>query len=862
MGTHVVSWRIRQWTSVFCSLLFAALLLTGTNAVRAQETTQHFDIPAGALMSALDRFGEQSGLQVTYDPSLLQGKTAAGLQGELSATTALQQLLQGSGLRYRFLNAKTVAIYASPTASATSTTAPPEKKPTGQAGQKELPVQLQTVAVTGSRIRGAPPASPVIDISQEQMIQAGHTNLGEVIRSIPQNFSGGQNPGVEGGALGTNANFTGGSEFDLRGIGQDATLTLLNGHRLSYQGSFQGVDISAIPVAAVDRIEIVADGASAIYGSDAVAGVANVILKRDYNGASATARYGQAADGGDIQRQYDFVTGTTWSTGGFIATLDAENDSGVKAGQRSYTNNLPPINSLLSTNETRAAVVSLHQDAGPLATFSLDALYHRRAADRDSITGLYYETDIDNADYSIAPKLAIRLPAGWSLSINGLYGRSDSTTTQTGTTLSGAPGFYSRICSCNSISSIEMDSGGPLFQLPGGKARIALGAGGRENKFSYSPIEGKRHSYYTFLETFLPFVSPQQDVPFLRELSLSGAIRYEKYNDFGSVTTPKIGLIYAPTDDLDLKASWGKSFKAPTLIQEYQGLTVYLFPAALLGGAGYPANATTLVSEGGSHDLEPERATTWTTTLSVHPSSLGGFQADLSYFHIDYNDRVALPVPNLLVALSDPILQEFITPYPTETQQTALISGTSTGLLNLTGAEYDPNNVIGIVDDLYTNITSQRIHGLDLFASYLFDLGDGYLKLGGNMTWLNSRQRFSSLSPTVDLAGTVFNPPHFRARLGAVWQRGPLTLSSFYNYIGGVANTLRTPNVDGAPMRMLDVTALYHFGSDIDLLLSVQNITNEQPPLLKNNIGFVNYDSTNYPSIGRVVSISVTKLWK
>src|SRR5690625_3643622 len=92
---------------------------------------------------------------------------------------------------------------------------------------------LESVQVTGTRIRGGTTASPVITIGSEQIQQEGFTDLGQVIRSIPQNFSGGQNPGVLSGNLQgagvANQNMTGGSSLNLRGLGPDATLTLLNG---------------------------------------------------------------------------------------------------------------------------------------------------------------------------------------------------------------------------------------------------------------------------------------------------------------------------------------------------------------------------------------------------------------------------------------------------------------------------------------------------------------------------------------------------------------------------------------------------------------------------------------------------------
>src|SRR3546814_19176612 len=89
---------------------------------------------------------------------------------------------------------------------------------------------------------------------------------------------------------------------------------------MAYGGIAQAIDISAIPVEAVDRIDIVADGASAIYGSDAVGGVANVVLKRDFDGFALGARYGTATDGGLATREYTATAGHVWSSGGLIAT--------------------------------------------------------------------------------------------------------------------------------------------------------------------------------------------------------------------------------------------------------------------------------------------------------------------------------------------------------------------------------------------------------------------------------------------------------------------------------------------------------------------------------------------------------------
>src|SRR3546814_4614462 len=120
-----------------------------------------------------------------------------------------------------------------------------EVQPDADAASQKV-TELGQVTVTGTRIRGADVSSPIVTITQEQMRLAGHTNLGEALRALPQNYSGGQNPGVVGGASSggiSNQYITSGSGFNLRGLGPDATLTLLNGARMPYDGPFQAIDV-------------------------------------------------------------------------------------------------------------------------------------------------------------------------------------------------------------------------------------------------------------------------------------------------------------------------------------------------------------------------------------------------------------------------------------------------------------------------------------------------------------------------------------------------------------------------------------------------------------------------------------------
>src|SRR3546814_12177926 len=91
------------------------------------------------------------------------------------------------------------------------------------------------------------------------------------------------------------------------------------------------MDVSSIPVAAVERIEIIPDGASAIYGADAVAGVVNILLKRDFEGVAEMARLGASTEGGNVQQQYGILGGKTWSSGNLLAAYDYSRSSAIIA---------------------------------------------------------------------------------------------------------------------------------------------------------------------------------------------------------------------------------------------------------------------------------------------------------------------------------------------------------------------------------------------------------------------------------------------------------------------------------------------------------------------------------------------------
>ena len=753
-----------------------------------------------------------------------------------------------------------------------------QSQPTSE--QEEMK-ELESVIVTGTRIRGGVAPSTVITIGSERIREEGFTDLGEVIRTVPQNFSGGQNPGVASsatvGAAGlANQNITGGSSLNLRGLGPDATLTLLNGRRLSYGGFVQAVDISAIPVEAVDRIEIVADGASAIYGSDAVGGVGNVILRRDFEGATLGVRYGGATHGGLTTREYSFTVGTQWSSGSVMATYKDVSVDPIYARQRGYSMHLMDPITLYSGSDLRSGLISAHQSLGDAVEVRLDAL----RAERDLIyysyysgfTAFYNHFKPEVTTILVSPSVDVLLPGDWKLTIGGAWGKDEHIQNQMWVTpATGVSTLSTNDCYCNEARSYEMGAEGPLFSMPGGDARIAVGAGYRKNEFTQRnfitgavPIAGKEGSRFAYAEINLPLIGPGLIAAGAHRLVLTAAVRGEDYDSFGSVNTPKVGLIYSPSADFTLKASWGRSFKAPTLFQRNYAAISYLDLPEYFGGMGYPADATLLYIGGGNANLDPERARTWSTSLALHPESVPGLEAELTWFDIDYTDRVVEPIGSgTAQALSNLIYAEFVSYSPSAEEQAAVLAAADS-FNNYAGVPYDPSKVVAIIYNQYVNATRQRIKGLDLSSSYRFELGEGSLTIRGSASYLSSSQQTAGNPLSYDLAGTLFNPAKVKGRVGAVWLQGEFSVSTFVNYIGGVTNTVTQDKT--ASFTTLDATLRYAtshldgFWSGLEFGLSVQNMLDRAPPLHATTTNVhAPYDSTNYSAMGRFWSLSISK---
>ncbi|MES0873834.1 TonB-dependent receptor plug domain-containing protein [Sinimarinibacterium thermocellulolyticum] len=194
--------------------------------------------------------------------------------------------------------------------------------------------RLDTIEVTGSRIRRADfeTAQPVTIVSREDIERTGLTNIGDLLQELPSAGSA-LNRQFNNGGSGT-------TEIDLRNLGSQRVLVLVDGHRWVAGTSFANlaaVDLNTIPVSVIERIEILRDGASAIYGSDAITGVVNIITKKDYDGVEVRAQAGAFDDGKGLQQAYNFTVGTSNAQTSMFFDISFVRQDDLFAGDRAIS---------------------------------------------------------------------------------------------------------------------------------------------------------------------------------------------------------------------------------------------------------------------------------------------------------------------------------------------------------------------------------------------------------------------------------------------------------------------------------------------------------------------------------------------
>ena len=280
----------------------------------AMAQTQRIDIPPGNLLTALETLAKQANVDLVYQDAQVRDLRTSGVSGELSPQEAVRKLLEGTPLRIR-TDEVTGAILI---------TTRNDDQAAAEQGVNSLDprarVEIDEVIVTGTRLRQVASTSPVISYDRQIIENGGFTTVQDLMSRVPKNFNGST------AATGTGSgNFGLTTQIDLRGLGPQSTLILVNGRRVAAGAGNQGrsFDISMIPVAAIARVDILTDGASALYGSDAMGGVVNLVLRRDFSGSETTVQYGVGRQSRD-NLLVSQLAGGSWNSGYVLAAAQFE----------------------------------------------------------------------------------------------------------------------------------------------------------------------------------------------------------------------------------------------------------------------------------------------------------------------------------------------------------------------------------------------------------------------------------------------------------------------------------------------------------------------------------------------------------
>jgi iron complex outermembrane receptor protein len=851
------------------------------------------------------------------------------------------------------------------------------------------------IIVTGSRISGAAPVgSSVIAVGRDDVIASGAVTTDRILKQIPQVFDLGVSENSRGQS-GGNGNITYGNSINLRGIGPYATLILVDGHRAV--NNSRAFDPSVIPTLGLERIEVVADGASAIYGSDAVAGVVNLIPRRSLDGVEMSARHGFDERGDYEETQVGAAIGKKWSTGQvmvayehvFRSNLNGDDRSFFRSDQMARGGNdyrvtrcnpgtitaggvtyaipaggLTPANaSSLVAGTTNKCDDLVGQDLFPQqkydsvnATFTQDVTdwltlfadgfwskrdYIRQPAFANAtltvpstnaffvrpagFTGSSYTVaynfmkDLPRntqtgfaRNWEVSPGVRVKLPAGFTFEALFTYGKGNDQANQyrginnaalnaalassdpavafdpyglgrtSATTLANISNQISLSPTLNTFKGYEARLNGALFSLPGGDVKLAAGYEGQDMDTRLGIARGnpgtpvtyrrfKRHVDSAYAELLLPIFGPQNETAGFNRLEIDAAIRYDRYDDVGHTTNPKIGVNWAPVSGLTFRGSYGTSFRAPLISQIY-GNSNSLFVQSYQNPAG-GAPLTGVALSGPNLGLKPETATTW--SLGADWDGISNLRLSLTYFNIKYTNQVDTYLADLAILSRESQFAGtgiILRGADAAARVCQLIAGGTSVTGALPGGNC--NNVTLFVDGRNNNLGQSRTEGIDFVANYRLAtdrVGDFAFNLSG--TYMT---RFSAaVSPAatpVDRLNTIFNPLRFKARGSVTWDIGNVRSQLTLTHVGGYLNNAVKPSQKVASYNPVDLSVAWNIGgengggllSNLVLGAEVRNLFDEKPPYVNiapGGNGNGGYDATVTNPIGRMFAVSLRKSW-
>lgn len=913
MGVTMSQMSLRK-IALLCPLLFI-------HGLACASSTYLFDIRHTNLESALQQFAEQTGLQVSYFTKIAEGRSAPAVSGSLTVEEALGTLLQASGLSFERIDQQTIAIYESRPARpnvavveeiATGHYRAPEalhlaraeggraevaaasRQSDSSVRNSEKDVNLEEVIVIGSQIRGVVnDTAPLTVFDRAYLRRSGYSNMIQLVESLPMNFKGGDAGSSEAAPYGTapftGQNLTRGTGFNLRGLGAASTLTLINGRRLAPSAHGLFIDVSTIPLSAVERVEILSDGASAIYGADAVAGVVNIVLRKDFDGAESTLRFGATTDGSVDEQGVSHTFGRSWSSGHALLSAEYSRRSELDMGDRDYileAGGLAPT-WLLPRRKLASLVFNLDQDLPADFDLSTNILYsHEQVDTLDTIAdGLIRQTQSPDTDqWSAAIGLGYEPFGSWRFTadVNLARANTDTDNIYTDNATEEQVLVIRDYRSRFDTGSLSLKADGSLADLPAGPMRLAIGGSYREDDVLATRVreipptgpevraDDSRRVKSGFAELYVPIVGGKRELAWAKRIDLSLAARYDDYSDFGSTTNPKIGIVWTPVESLDLRATFSTSFRAPSVAEKALGSGPQQISTTTLNAPDGSGSEVPLFMLFGSAPLHAEESDNLAFGFTFRPASLDGAELSVNYFDIDYKNRIASP-PVLADALSQrDVYGELILDLADDAAAQAYLDGLlAEGWDFIDWVGTGTAGVRHVFDWRQQNAARVQTRGFDLSATYPFSAGDNDFEMQLNAAHL--KEMLTSLTETtttVDQIDTYNQPLNWRLRGMVSWARGGLRTTLAVSHADKYLNNTVSPEVSIGSWTTMNLNVGYEFDGrarstwldGCRLSVNVQNLMDEEPPRAT-SVHNVGYDVFNADALGRFVTARFSKRW-
>lgn len=867
------------------ALCAPALAQAGAAGTLAQ--THMFNIPAQDMNDALLRLSQQSGLRVLFRYEAVSSLRAGEIKGWYSTREALEKLIAGRPLRMTMTHSGAVVLL--PTAggasiqptglmvASASAGAGMRAAVEGPAVAPEKPAaDSDTIIVTGTRATGRTVTSSAVPIDV-----IGKADLQTSGKQSTRDLLGTLVPSINVSSAGSGASFAV-KTLSLRGLSSDEVLVLVNGKRRHNTATMfingatvsgqSPPDLDLIASNAIGRVEVLRDGAAAQYGSDAIAGVINIVLKNDKSGgASMLAGVTGAGDGAQARMQVDkgfavgagtlhlsaeaYDQGHTYRSG--INTL--VNQDTNKGGQPGVVgaNGAIDLDLPLSDSATLYSfdTASVRQADGWLT--------YRTPTANTNYTNLFpngYSPHLYLTDYDYQAALGIkgtgpgRIKYDLSTTYSDdrvLYEEKTALNVSLGPT--GPTSFYVGKLGTSEWTT-NLDLSRPVDIGLVEPVLVALGAEYRRDTFTIGAGDPSSYVNGGYVSTSGPYAGVTRAVgsqgvngfpassagtwsrnswsvyanlegSLIKGIDFGLAGRHEHYSDFGDTSTGKASLRLEPVRGFALRGTASTGFRAPTLQQEhYSSASTISVNGVLLPVSALPVDTSAAIALG-AKPLKPERSTNFSVGMVF--TLVPRLTVTVDAYQIKIRDRILL----------------------SETLQgsTVLSVLQSAGILNSAGGFY------------FSNAASTRTRGLDVVATYRVPetaLGNFNLSLSGNLNKtifthiddlpdvlknaglvLIGRTRqgdFTQGTPRSKIIGTInWNKNAFSAMVRAT-RYGSVTQTS--SYYPGTAAYAAAPDATVNPKTLVDLEVGYQLRKGIKLTAGANNLFNIYPDKLPTSL--------------------------